>query len=68
MHNVNRKRPGYVTEMFGWYVRPGVQFVGRQESLEADLVRAFALMKLDIDPANLKAIVDTAKEYGTYKK
>ncbi len=56
MHNVNRKRPGYVTEMFSWYVRPGVQFVGKQESLEDDLIRAFSLMKLNIDVAKIKAL------------
>jgi hypothetical protein len=56
MRNVNRKRPGYVTEMFGWYVRPGVQFVGKQESIQEDLLRAFALMKLDVDAARIAAV------------
>jgi hypothetical protein len=49
VHNVNRKRPGFVTEMYGWYVRPGVSFVGKMENLHADLMKAFALMKLEID-------------------
>ena len=40
--NVNRKRPGFVTEMYGWYVRPGVHFVGRQENLAEDLIEAFS--------------------------
>ncbi len=56
MYNVNRKRPGYVTEMFGWYVRPGVQFVGKQETLEADLLRVFSLMNLDVDRAKIERI------------
>jgi hypothetical protein len=56
MHNVNKKRPGYVTEMFGWYARPGVQFVGKQESLQEDLIQAFSMMKLDIDPAKIAAV------------
>jgi hypothetical protein len=50
MHNVNRKRPGFVTEMYGWYVRPGIGFVGRQEFLRQDLIKVFSLMKLDVDP------------------
>jgi hypothetical protein len=56
MHNVNRKRPGFVTEMYGWYVRPGVTFVGKQESLKRDLLEAFALMKLPIDPARIDEV------------
>jgi hypothetical protein len=49
MHQVNRKRPGYVTEMYGWYVRPGIGFVGKIESLRRDLMKVLSLMKLDLD-------------------
>jgi hypothetical protein len=49
MHQVNRKRPGYVTEMYGWYVRPGIGFVGKIESLRQDLMKVLSLMKLDLD-------------------
>jgi hypothetical protein len=48
--NVNRKRPGFVTELFGWYVRPGISFVGKMENLQQDLARVFSLMKFDVDP------------------
>jgi hypothetical protein len=48
--NVNKKRPGFVTEMYGWYVRPGIGFVGKQENLRHDLLRLFSIMKLDVDP------------------
>jgi hypothetical protein len=56
MHNVNKKRPGFVTEMYGWYVRPGIGFVGRQERLEKDLMTAFALMNLDVDAARVAKV------------
>jgi hypothetical protein len=56
MHNVNRKRPGYVTEMYGWYVRPGVAFIGKTECLQQDLLKAFALMKLDVDSSKILAV------------
>jgi hypothetical protein len=49
MHNLNRKRPGYVTEMYGWYVRPGVDFVGKLENMQHDLLKAFSLMNLKLD-------------------
>ncbi|MCE0524086.1 MAG: sulfotransferase family protein [Methylacidiphilales bacterium] len=49
MYNVNRKRPGFVTEMYGWYVRPGIGFVGKTESLWKDLIEVLSLMKLDVD-------------------
>jgi hypothetical protein len=48
-HNVLRKRPGFVTEMYGWYARPGVTFIGRTEHLRRDLLRAFNLMHLPFD-------------------
>lgn len=56
MHNVNRKRPGYVTEMYGWYVRPGVSFVGKMENLNKDLLKAFDLMKLNIEESRILAV------------
>jgi hypothetical protein len=56
VHNVNRKRPGYVTEMYGWYVRPGVGFVGKMERLQRDLLRAFRLMGLDVDASKIAAM------------
>ena len=56
MHNVNKKRPGYVTEMYGWYVRPGVNFIGKQESLVEDMIKAFALMKWDVDADKVRSV------------
>jgi hypothetical protein len=49
MHGVNRKRPGFVTEMYGWYVRPGIGFVGKTENLREDLIRALRLMNVQVD-------------------
>ena len=56
IYNVNRKRPGYVTELFSWYVRPGVQFVGKQENLVTDILRAFSLTNLEIDHSKFAAV------------
>jgi hypothetical protein len=56
MHNVNKKRPGFVTELYSWYVRPGVDFVGKNENLTNDLIEAFRLMKLNIDPKLILAV------------
>jgi hypothetical protein len=53
MHNVNKKRPGFVTEMYGWYVRPGIGFVGKQECLRQDLIKAFSLMNLEVDVSRI---------------
>jgi hypothetical protein len=38
VRNVVRARPGYVTELFGWYAKPPISFVGKQESLAEDLI------------------------------
>ena len=56
MHKVNKKRPGYVTEMYGWYVRPGIGFVGKAESLDQDLLKVFSLMKLEVDAGRILAM------------
>ena|SRR6202050_137793 len=50
MHNVNKNRPGFVTEMYGWYIRPGMDFVGKAESLRQDVITVLSLMKVDFDP------------------
>ena len=34
-----KKRPEYVTELFGWDTTSGVRFVGKQESLRSDLAK-----------------------------
>jgi len=56
MHNVNKKRPGFVTELYGWYVRPGVNFVGKTECLQQDILKVFALMKLDVDADKIRSV------------
>lgn len=48
-----RKRPGYVTEMFGWYTTSGVRFIGKQENLANDLVAVLEEMELPYDRAKL---------------
>jgi hypothetical protein len=49
VRNVLSKRPGYVSEMFGWYAHPSIGMVGKQESLREDLVRALHLQNLNFD-------------------
>jgi hypothetical protein len=56
VHRINQKRPGFVTEMYGWYVRPGMGFVGRQENLRHDLVKALTLMGFDFDADHVLAM------------
>jgi hypothetical protein len=53
--NVNRKRPGFVTELYGSYVRPGISFVGRQEHLKRDFLRVASMLNLNISPATVAA-------------
>jgi hypothetical protein len=55
MARVNKKRPGFVTEMYGWYVRPGIGFLGRTETLRADMIRALSLMNVKFDPARISS-------------
>lgn len=52
--NVMQKRPGYVTELFGWYTKPPVGFVGRQECLRHDLITALKLAQVVFDPEMIR--------------
>ena len=49
VQNVNRKRPGYVTEFYGWYTRPPMNFIGRQEDLADDYIKLMQAMNVDHD-------------------
>ena len=46
---MSAKRPGYVTEMFGWYTKPHIDFIGKQEHLVDDLVKVLQLIDIDFD-------------------
>jgi hypothetical protein len=52
-----KKRPGYVTEMFGWYTTSGVRFVGKQESLRSDLAAVLDQLGL---PYRRERLLDAA--------
>lgn len=47
VRKVIKKRPGYVTELYGWYTKPGIDFIGKQENLVDDLI--FVLNHLNVN-------------------
>ena len=49
VRNVIGKRPGYVTELYGWYTAPEVDFVGKQENLREDLIQVLNILNLEFD-------------------
>ena len=49
VQNVNKKRPGYVTELYGWYTKPQIDFIGKQEQLVDDFIEVLKIMNLDFD-------------------
>lgn len=53
MRSVNKHRPGFVTELYARYTLPGIGHVGRQESLEADLIAILRILGLHIDDQTL---------------
>jgi len=59
VHNVNRKRPGFVTELYGWYVRPGISFVGKQERIVEDLAKIFEIIEVNVSAEQLRQIPPT---------
>ena len=49
IENMIKKRPGYVTEMYGWYTEPPMRFIGKQENLANDLIEVLKIMNLNFD-------------------
>lgn len=52
--NVLAKRPGYVSELYSWYTRPYVGFIGRQERLREDLIAALQHYDLPVDAERVR--------------
>ena len=49
VQNVIDKRPGYVTELYGWYTKPQIDFIGKQENLVEDFIRVLKIMNVSFD-------------------
>jgi hypothetical protein len=49
IRNIIDSRPGYVTELYGWYTRPQMDFIGKQENLADDLVKVLKIMNIKFD-------------------
>lgn len=64
MHNVINKKPGYVTELFGWYTKPQIDFIGRQETLVDDLISILNYLNLDFD----ENLIRSTGKIGVSKK
>ncbi len=54
VRNVQRQSPGFVTELFSLYTQPGIQFIGRQESLVDDLVAVLERLNVPFDEQRLR--------------
>ncbi len=51
--NVIKKRPGYVSELFFSYTKPGISFIGKTENLRQDLLDVLNLLNIDVDSSDL---------------
>jgi hypothetical protein len=49
------KRPGFVHELFSWYTGDHVDFVGKQENLEADLIKALDQAGIPVDAERVRS-------------
>jgi hypothetical protein len=54
VRKVVRIRPGYVTEMYGWYTKPPVTYIGKQETLREDLIEVLKSRGLAFDADRLR--------------
>ena len=54
--NIISRRPGFASELFGWYTLPGINFIGKQESLEEDLIHVLKIMNLYFDEQKVRRI------------
>jgi hypothetical protein len=51
--NVMQKRPGYVSELFMSYTKSGINFIGRTESLNQDMLDVLTLLDIEIDKTKI---------------
>lgn len=49
------KRPGFVSELYGWYTHPAISFIGKQEYLSKDLAEALRILNIPNNDLNLRA-------------
>ncbi|HRV93786.1 MAG TPA: sulfotransferase family 2 domain-containing protein [Anaerolineae bacterium] len=54
VRNIIAKRPGFVTEMYGWYTWSGVNFVGKQERLVEDLLTVLRQLNVTFDEDRIR--------------
>jgi len=54
--NVVKKRPGYVSELYYSYTKPGIDYVGRTETLERDLIHILRCLQVEFDEDHLRQI------------
>ncbi len=54
IRNVLVKRPGFVTEMYGWYTLPAVNFIGKQEHLADDLIIVLEQLNVRFDEERIR--------------
>lgn len=52
--NCVRVRPGYVSELFFSFAKPGISFIGRTENLVDDLVYVLDFLGLEVDAATIR--------------
>ncbi|MGJ8593508.1 MAG: hypothetical protein ACSHXF_13235 [Aquaticitalea sp.] len=51
--NVIQKRPGYVSELFMSYTKSGINFIGRTESLNQDMIDVLNILDIEIDTTKI---------------
>ncbi len=67
VRNVVAERPGYVSELFFSYTKPGISFIGKTENLRADLAQVLRILDLpfDIDGVDGSPPVNVSEETST---
>lgn len=55
IRNAIARRPGYVSELFFSFAKPGIDFVGRQEDLRDDLIRVLRQLNENFDEDHIRS-------------
>ncbi|TVL96876.1 MAG: hypothetical protein CV087_23155 [Candidatus Brocadia sp. WS118] len=70
IEKILKRRPGFVTEMYGWYTPPGVKWIGHQENLVDDLIKILNEININFDESRIRnhPKVNVSTEINAYKK
>jgi hypothetical protein len=65
INDMIEKRPGYIYELYSWYIGTEIDFIGKVESIKRDLIKVLSKIGVKVNVEKIKSSppVNVSKEY-----